>query len=171
MINLVSDASYFQKTLGKAGQSSGKTSCKCTRSGLQYRLMASRAPQEECLSVCPHVLHDIHIFVTYCGYRKGQGGKKEVSEGSYKRNAFFSFNSLQHIFQASDPIENDLQELNSLQQMRAFSFALINTFFTDIKLHPSGSRVDWRRRGLLAVLLESQFKGWSCRSLVPGLAH
>jgi hypothetical protein len=33
--------------------------------------------------------------------------------------------------------------------MRAFSFALINTFLTDVNLHASGNNVDLRRRGLL----------------------
>lgn len=89
----------------------------------------------------------IYIFVTHCGYRKSQCGEKQVSEGSYELNVFLLFNSFQHIFQAGDPKENGLQQLNSLQQMRVFSFALINALLTNIKLHPSGSNVDLRRRG------------------------
>ena len=93
------------------------------------------------------VLYYLHIFVTYCRYRKSQCGEKQVSEGSYELNVFLPFSSFQHIFQAGHPVENGLQELNSLQQMRTFSFPLINTFFTDGKCHPSGSSVDLRRRG------------------------
>lgn len=130
----------------------------------------SLATQEMSSSTCTCVSYCIYIFATHCGYRKGQRGEKQVSEGSYELNVFFPFHSFQRIFQAGDSIENGLQELNSLQQMRAFSFALINTFFTDAKLYPSGSNVDFRRRGLLAVLVESQFEGWSSSSLGLDLA-
>lgn len=116
-------------------------------------------------------LYHLYIFVTYCGYRKSQCGEKQVPEGCYKLNVFFPFGSFQHIFQAGHPEENGLQELNSLQQMSTFSFPLINTFFTDVKRHPSGSRVDLRSRGLLAVLVGSQLEGWSFSSLGPDLAH
>ena len=54
---------------------------------------------------------------TYCGYRKSQGGKQQVSEGSDELDVFPSSDSFQHIIQAGDPKENGLQKLNSLQQM------------------------------------------------------
>lgn len=104
------------------------------------------ATQETHTSVCTCVLRCIYIVGTHRGYRKSQCGEEQVSEGSYELNVFFPFHFLQHIFQASNPKENGLQELNSLQQMRVFSFALINTLFTDVKLYPSGSNVDLRRK-------------------------
>lgn len=87
--------------------------------------------------------------MTYCADWKSQGGKKQVSEGSDELDVFPLFDSFQHIIQEGDPEENSLQELNSLQQMRALSFALINTFFTDVKPQPSGTNADSRRREML----------------------
>lgn len=151
MAKLTGNVPYalFPEDSGQCDAIVKQHSCKCSCSESQW-WAAKRPcfPREKCSSGCPHLLYWIHILITHRGCRKSQSGEEQVSEGSYKLNGLSPRDSFQHIIQAGDPEENGLQELNSLQQMRALSFALINTFFTDVNLHSSGSNVDWKRRGL-----------------------